>query len=303
MSAPREVVARSLAVRCVRLTGLCLLLLASPALAGESPQQVEAYRGTRPRLDGVLSPGEWDDASVIEGTRGWTAQFTPTTHARDLSLRVLVKHDGRDLYLAFDVTDDVLYGFDTERWLPPGKPRAHELTPAGYPWFGDGVELMVNASHRWDPRDGVPNNGDGSSWQMVASTHKSRLGGLGRGGLMEGEERKNPRAWATYQRWIRSGAMQAAVRLRPAGAPRGYVIEWRVQARPCLEIAPGRFWSPRLGVVRMGFNVGVNDLDEPEKGTGNFAQFHHEDWWAGEKDRRTWPKQWGTLVLHPGRRP
>jgi SSS family solute:Na+ symporter len=99
--------------------------------------------------------------------------------------------------------------------------------------------------------------------------------------------------------------MDAAVALRPRadGVPRGYVIEWRIRPRPCLEVAPGRHWSPRLGVVRMGLNMGLNDIDEKEKGAGNFANFHHEAWWAGEKDKRTWPRQWGTLVLHPGPRP
>jgi SSS family solute:Na+ symporter len=290
----------------------------APARAGESPRTVEAWRGSRPVVDGVLAPGEWDDAAVITGTADWMQQFSPTTDARDLSLRVLIKHDGRDLFFAFDVTDDVVYGFDTPRWLPQDKPHAHELTPRGYPWFGDGVELLVNADNRWDAADGVPNRGDSTSWQMVASTHKSRVGGVGRGGLLEGEERKNPRAWKTYAGWIAGGAMTAAVKLKQAGAQagaqansqgsapasaRGYVIEWRVRARDCLHVGPRKPWSPRQGVVRMGLNIGVNDLDRPEDGRGNFAQFHHEDWWAGEKDKRTWPKQWGTLVLHPGPRP
>ena len=52
-----------------------------------------------------------------------------TTDPRDLALRGWVKHDGKRLYFAFDITDDVLYGIDTPRWLPDENPKAHELTP------------------------------------------------------------------------------------------------------------------------------------------------------------------------------
>jgi SSS family solute:Na+ symporter len=288
-----------------RLVLACVLLVATPAAAGEWPKEVRVYRGKTPRLDGRLAPGEWDDATVIEGVQGWTAQFTPTTDPRDLSLRVYVKHDGRDLYFAFDVTDDVLYGLDIERWLPDENPAAHELTRKGFPWFGDGVELLVNANNRWDLNGGRDNAGDGTSWQMVASAHKSRTGGIGKGGLLEGEPRSVEAAWNNYQRWITSGAMRAAVRLKPPsrGQPgHGFVIEWRVRPDPCLQVAAGKFWSPRLGEVRMGLNIGVQDLDEKERGEGNFGRFHHEDWWAGEKDKRTGPIQWGTMVVVPGPR-
>jgi len=37
----------------------------------------------------------------------------PRHRPKDLSLKGWVKHDGRRLYFAFDVTDDVLYGIDT----------------------------------------------------------------------------------------------------------------------------------------------------------------------------------------------
>ncbi len=40
----------------------------------------------------------------------------------------------------------------------------------------------------------------------------------------------------------------------------------------------------------------------PEKGEGNFANFHHEDWFAGEKNTRTQRKQWGTLWMMLGSR-
>ena len=53
----------------------------------------------------------------------------------------------------------------------------------------------------------------------------------------------------------------------------------------------------------MGLNIALGDLDEPEKGEGNFGNFHHEDWFTGEKNKRTWRRQWGTLWMMHGPRP
>lgn len=300
-----------------------LVLLPAAALAGEWPVEMTAWQGTTPTIDGVLAPGEWDDAATFEGVEGWTPQFTPTTDPRDLAVKGWVKHDGRDLFFAFLVTDDVLYGIDTSRWLPPQNAYAHELSRRGYPWFGDEMELLINASNTWISDDKQNCSGDGSSWQMVCNLTKSRLGGVGTGGLLEGEPRSVERAWNNYQQWILDGDMVAVAKLvpnpvvRPTGAmaqrgrarlrrpdARGgqYVIEWQVKADPCLEVRPGIFWSPALGVTRMGLNIALGDLDEKDAAPENFGYFHHEDWWAGEKNKRTWLKQWGTLVIEPGPR-
>jgi SSS family solute:Na+ symporter len=91
--------------------------------------------------------------------------------------------------------------------------------------------------------------------------------------------------------------MQAAVKLKPDG--KGYVIEWAVSFDPCLEIKPGAFFTPSQQEVRMGLNIAVGDLDEKTKGEGNFGNFHHEDWWAGERNKRTHLRQWGTMILMP----
>ena len=53
----------------------------------------------------------------------------------------------------------------------------------------------------------------------------------------------------------------------------------------------------------MGLNIAVGDLDEKEKGIGNFGNFHHEDWWSGAKDKRTQLRHWGTLWMRSGKRP
>jgi solute:Na+ symporter, SSS family len=260
---------------------------------------LDAWSGTTPKLDGVISPGEWDDATRFTGVINWTHTFTATTDPKDLALTGYVKHDSKRLYFAFDVTDDLLYGIDTPRWLPPENARAHELTPAGYPWFGDEMELLINATNKWAGNENAA--GNGASWQMVCNLTKSRLGGIGKGGLVEGEPRSRPQAWETYRRWIESGAQEAVARPKPSG--KGYIIEWAVSFDPCLEMEPGKFYSPSAGDRDMGLNIALGDLDTFESGAGNFGHFHHEEWFAGDPKRRTELRGWGTLHLHASRKP
>jgi SSS family solute:Na+ symporter len=279
-----------------RLFGLPLLL-ATILQAGEFPRALDAYRGKTPKVDGIVSPGEYSDATAFTGVSDWIPQFTRTTNPRDLALRGWVKHDGSRLYFAFEVTDDVLYGIDTPRWLPDNNLKAHELTGEGYPWFGDEMELLINASNRWRGDESAA--GNGSSWQMVCNLTKSRKGGVGKGGLLEGEPRKDINAWNTYRSWIDSGAQQCEAK-RTSG---GYVMEWSAAFNPCLEVEPGRFYTPSMGDRKVGLNIALGDLDEKEKGAGNFGNFHHEDWWAGARDVRTQLKQWGTLAIRTGKKP
>jgi SSS family solute:Na+ symporter len=276
-----------------------LLLMSASLFAGEYPRSVDAYRGKTPVLDGVISPGEWNDASEITGVSDWIPTFTRTTDPKDLAVHGWVKHDGDRLYFGFDVTDDVLYGIDTPRWLPQNNPKAHELTREGFPWFGDEMEVLLNASNHWTGDENAA--GDGSSWQMVCNLTKSRQGGIGKGGLLEGEPRSKPEAWNTYQQWILNGAQQCVAKVKPGG--RGYVIEWSAKFNPCLEVEPGKFYSTAMGDRPMGLNIALGDLDEPEKGAGNFGNFHHEDWFAGTPRGRTRLREYGTIWVRAGARP
>ena len=271
------------------------LTITSSLVGGEWPRELKAFKGATPVLDGVISPGEWADAVTFEGTKGWTPQFSPTTDDKDLSLKGYVKYDDHRLYFAFDVTDDILYGIDTDRWVVAKNPLAHELTQKGWPWFGDEIELLINATNHWEG-DEEP-HGDGQSWQMVCNLTKSRLGGVGVGGLMEGEPRIKDYAWNHYLAWIKSGAMQAVARRKAEG--KGYIIEWSIAFDPCLEVSPGKFFQPADKEVVMGLNIAIGDLDTLPIGEGNFGNFHHEDWFAGEKNKRTQVKQWGSLRLMP----
>ena len=276
-----------------------MLLPAIVLTGGEFPRTLEAFRGSTPAIDGQIKAGEWDDATEFRGVSDWIPQFSPTKDPTDLALRGWVKHDGRRLYFAFEITDDVLYGIDTPRWLPDENPKAHELTREGFPWFGDEMELLINAANKWTGNESAA--GDGASWQMVCNLTKSRKGGVGVGGLLEGEPRKAEAAWNTYQKWILSGAQEAAAKVKPQG--KGYIIEWAVRFNPCLEVAPGQFYSTSLGDRAMGINIALGDLDEKEKGRGNFGHFHHEDLFAGAKDVRTQLRHWGTLWMRTGAKP
>jgi SSS family solute:Na+ symporter len=262
-------------------------------MAGDDPRSLEARPGKTPVLDGVISPGEWADATTFSGVEGWRPQFSAVTGTKDLSLKGYVKHDGKRLYFAFDVTDDVLYGIDTPRWLPSNNPKAHELTREGFPWFGDEIEVLINASNRWTGNQ--DSAGNGSSWQMVCNLTKSRKGGVGAGGLLEGEPRSSLSAWDTYQKWILDGAQQCVAKPKPGG--NGYIIEWAINFNPCLEISPGVFYSPDLGDRAMGFNILIGDLDRPEQGSDNPYNFHHENSFAGSKNTRTQLHDFGTLWL------
>lgn len=277
-----------------------LFAVVSLVYAGEFPRTLDAYRGSSPKIDGALARGEWADANGFAGVQGWISTFSPVTNPQDLGVRAYVKHDGRSLYFAFDVTDDVLYGIDTPRWLPETNPKAHELTREGFPWFGDEIEILINATNRWSsPEENAA--GSGQSWQMVCNLTKSRLGGVGRAGLLEGEPRSQLSAWNTYQKWIESGAMSCAAKPKIGG--KGYIMEWAIRFDPCLEVAPGQFYSPALGDRPMGLNIALGDLDEKERGTGNFGNFHHEDWFAGTPKGRTRLQEWGTLWIRTSQLP
>lgn len=275
------------------------LLLAALSAAGEFPRELRAYPGTTPKVDGKISPGEYSDATAFTGVLDWTPQFSKTTDPADLALKGWVKHDGRKLYFAFDITDDVLYGIDTPRWLPDNNPKVHELTREGFPWFGDEMELLINATNRWTGNENAA--GNGASWQMVCNLTKSRKGGVGVGGILEGEPRSSEQAWNTYQKWILDGAMDCAAARKPDG--KGYVIEWVVSFNPCLEVEPGKFYSSAMGDRPMGLNIAVGDLDEKTRVNDNPYHFNHEDWWAGHKNTRTNLKDFGTLWMMSKPRP
>ena len=250
-----------------------------------------SYFGKAPVLDGSLVQGEWSDATEIQGVRDWVPEFSPVNDAADLSLRGWVKHDDDWLYFAFEITDDILYALDTGRWLPKENPKAHELTREGFPWFGDEMEILLNAPNTWRGDEGA--EGDGASWQMVCNLTKSRLGGLGVGGLLEGEPRREAKAWDTCPSVDQSGAQS-----------RGQAA-WRTRLRDRVgdsfqsvrQFAPGKFYSPSPRRMDGWLNHRRGRPGYTRQGAGNFGNFHHEQWWAGAPHARTQKNNFGTLRL------
>ncbi len=281
---------------------LITFMIISSVSAGEYPRTFVAWKGSTPVLDGFISPGEWEDAEYQTGVTDWNGNDGPAIVSEDLSLKFWMKHDGENFYIAFDVNDNILYGIDTERFLPDEKynqPAPHELTQNGWPWYGDGIEVMIHAANTWGDNDKRP--GDGSAWQMVCSSHKSRLYGLEAGGLLEGEPRASDYAWNNYQQWILDGDMEAIIRIKSHEEGRGYVIEWMVRPDPCLETTPGSFWDPANGVAEMGLTFEIQDLDTFEDGD-SWGNIHHILLWASSRNK-SFLKNYGTLRIEPGPMP
>lgn len=221
-----------------------IALIACTLAAGEFPRTLDAYAGKAPNLDGTISKGEYSDATRFTGVSDWIAQFTPTKDPKDLSVVGYVKHDDKYLYFAFDVTDDVLYGIDTERWLPDNNPRAHEISREGYPWFGDEMEILLNASNKW--KDDENAAGNGFSWQMVCNLTKSQLHNTNVGGILAGEPRRSTDAWNTYVGWIEHGDQTCAVKPRRAAM----YSNGASHSIPALKSSPAFSIRPRLATSR-----------------------------------------------------
>lgn len=282
---------------------MCLFMILSLnsllLTAGNDPKELTVYKGKTPVLDGNIATGEYDDATVFGGTGDWFHFSGDKPEFADLHVKAWVKHDGKNLYFAFDVTDDVIYGVDVPRWLPDQDQKVHEFTPDhGWPWFGDGIEIFLNPRNTTEFSKIDGKNG----WIVACSTHKSIEGRLDHGGLIDGEP-KNDFAWNIYRQWIKSGVMKAAVHIKTGVEGKGYVIEWKIAFKPCLEVADGKFWNPEMGATKMGLNFEIQDLDEKEKGAGNFANMHHIEVWEAEKTGDGNSKAWGSLILNPRTKP
>jgi SSS family solute:Na+ symporter len=144
-------------------------------------------------------------------------------------------------------------------------PARAVLNQSGFPWFGDEMELLLDAAG--PPAQCTPKSpgvvGNESEWQMVLNLEKSRLGGLGVGGLMEGEPRSLLSAWNNYQSFIKTGRMQGAAKVShlEKGANQ-WVAEWKV-AFDLMQITPGKPYSVDMEDTQMGINIALGDVDTP----------------------------------------
>ena len=122
---------------------------------------------------------------------------------------------------------------------------------------------------------------------------KSRLGGVGVGGLLEGEPRTSDTAWNNYQSWIKSGKMKSAA--KPHAAGKGYVIEWLVDYS-LLQITAGHPYHSGMPDTEMGINIALGDVDRPQDGDPKMG-IRHENWFSGDRPNRTHIVDFGSLWL------
>lgn len=257
-----------------------------------------ALHGTTPIIDGIISEGEWMDATSIVSTIPFnTPQFSPVNNASDLRVnQAWVKYDRDGLFFAFDIIDNIAYSKDTPWWEPTGNPNADLLNRTGWPWFGDEMEIIVNAQPGVSGHLNTSVVGNASQWQMCVNTCKSRLGGRGVGGLIEAEPRSdNGTAWRLYREWIENGTMRAAT--KPRQGQHGYILEWFVSFQ-AVVLEDGQPFSPTSNPadVRIGINVALGDVDDPAVGDKTFG-FHHENWISGKKNTRTQLNELATMWL------
>ena len=157
----------------------------------------------------------------------------------------------------------------------------------------------------------ICSTGEPGNLQIVVNAHKSRLGGTGVGGLLEGEPRSSDTAWANYQAWIYSRAARAAVLRAPRGSAPGIGAAWSVELAfdfdPLLPLPGGGFYNGSAPVT-LGLNVALGDADAVSAGDPVYG-LRHEMWWAGVAacpeggNCHTLRRLFGDLVLEPGARP
>ena len=314
---------------------LLLLLLAGLAAAASVPsppppsqprynRTLKAWRGSTPTIDGVLSPGEWEDGFELvtpfagsPKTMQWASEFSEVTDPSDLSLQGWMKHDDKALYLGFNITDDLLHGVQTAHWAPPANPQVDALNQSGWPWFGDEMEILLNAAGPPDecapsdpskPHDGgIEVVGNETEWQMVLNLAKSRLGGVGVGGLLEGEPRDSLSAWNNYGSWIKSGKMRGAAKVaKQSTGANVWVAEWEISFE-LMQIEPGKPYSADMPDQTMSINIALGDVDTPQEGAGygkkNAYGIRHEQWPCGNKAGRTHLCQFCTFLMMHGTKP
>ncbi len=91
----------------------CSLLLVTfyqaPSVEAHSGDVLSAWANVVPAIDGVLSPGEWDDDGVLLSPGEWDdAESLPFTSTGGIDCILYIKNDANNLYLAVRTTDSTL---------------------------------------------------------------------------------------------------------------------------------------------------------------------------------------------------
>jgi len=262
-------------------------------------RRMVCWKGATPEFDGRIGPGEYDDATPFEWNADWVeAMKQEITSRQDLDFNGWVKHDGEHLYLAFDITDDIFYGIETERWLPRQDEFAHVIgeRERGRPWFGDMIEILT-FSRMLEIRAPVSDvSGDGRGIQIIYNLTKSLEGGIGVPGMLPHGPNRTVENWDNNRRWILDDIIETRTVIHDLD--NSYTVEVRIRLDGGMEIREGEYWTDGTPDTPIGFNLAIGDVDEAEKSPDGLL--HHETWWAGKTVQRgpgPRAKLWGVLVL------
>ena len=282
------------------------LVLESPAIQTAAARamvdldrRMICWRGNTPEFDGRITEGEYADAAPFRWNADWIEAMQLAIESRqDLDFHGWVKHDGKHLYLAFDVTDDLFYGIDTERWLPAQDHDAHVIgeRERGRPWFGDMIEVLIYG-RMLDVKEPVADvTGDGRGIQIIYNLTKSLEGGIGVPGMLPHGPDRSVENWENNRRWILDDIIETRTEIyEPEDR---YTVELRIRLDGGIEITDGGYWLDGMADTPIGFNLAIGDVDTEDKSPDGLL--HHETWWAGKltpRDRTPRVKLWGVLVL------
>jgi hypothetical protein len=278
-----------------------LLLFSRSATSQSSPQSriagkqlmIARYTKTPPVIDGVFSPGEWAGSNpvFVEGSSspatppgvvpsiGLPYLFPPDSPA-DSSFTVYTLYDDNNLYVAVDVTDDII------------------ICDGPVPYLDDDAEIMIDGDRRpGDAHMAVncgPNNPNcpnpvvnNEGFQLVTSVCNQSLTAPS----------NNP-----------SIVWESKAGLRP----RGFVVEFRIPLSSINTIDtswfssafPGfGFRAPQPGDI-IGFNVAVGDDDNGGLSYLRSQPAPHTDSYTAWDGRSVgWyvyaERDWGNLYLAP----
>ena len=262
-------------------------------------RRLVCWKGASPEFDGRLSEGEYDDAARFEWGADWIEAMKQEIASRqDLDFRGWVKHDGEHLYLAFDISDDIFYGVDTDRWLPPQDPDAHVIgeRERGRPWFGDMIEVLTYGRMLDIAKPVSDVTGDGRGVQIIYNLTKSLEGGVGVPGMLPHGPGRTVENWENNTHWILEDIIESRTEIYKQEDR--YTVEIRIRLDGGVEIQEGEYWTMGMADTPIGFNLAVGDVDKAEDSPDGLL--HHETWWAGKLTDRgdgLRAKVWGVLVM------
>ena len=268
-------------------------------------RRMVCWKGVTPEFDGRIVEGEYADAAPFEWNADWVEAMKQDIASRqDLDFNGWVKHDGEHLYLAFDITDDIFYGIETDRWLPQQDEFAHVIgeRERGRPWFGDMIEILTYSRMLEIGKPVSDVTGDGRGIQIIYNLTKSLEGGIGVPGMLPHGPNRGVESWENNKRWILDDIIETRTEIHASDDR--YTVEVRIRLDGGMEIREGEYWADGMPDTPIGFNLAVGDVDEPEKTPDGLL--HHETWWAGKTVRQgSGPrvKLWGVLVLTSKEKP